>query len=219
MKIKKTLISMVMAFATMATCLSTSAFAENMTEIDDYISENNYVATMEEYDKYHVGDVVTFEDGMQFVVWSREILPDEDVPDSYSILTKYIEYIPNQEIDFNCDDILDAVPLSNSGITPYFSASREHFYQDVNYEDNLTKIVATILTRFMYDGTNYPSVYAAEYRFSSSKLAFVDWDTTIGYHWFSKACTHELIYTKTFGSQAGDKFTVSVTCKADGTQA
>lgn len=138
---------------------------------------------------------------------------------SYSILTKYIEYIPNQEIDFNCDDILDAVSLSSSGITPYFSASREHFYNDVNYEDNTTKIVATILARFIYDGTNYPSVYAAEYRFSSSKLSFVDWNTTEGYNWFSKACTHELIYTKTFGSQAGDEFTVSVTCKADGTQA
>lgn len=211
MKIKKTLISMVMALATMATCLSTSAFAENVTEIDNYISENNYVATMEEYDKYHVGDVVTFEDGMQFVVWSREMLPDEDIPNNYYVLTKYVEYVPNQEIDFNCDDILDAVPLSNSGITSYFSASRTETFS------NGRTVAATVLARFMYDGVNCPSVYSADYRFSDGSVLTYENMYSKTSNLF-KTCSETLVYTWRTVTTDHKGREVSVTCKKDGTQ-
>lgn len=198
-----------MALATMVTCLSTSAFAEDTTEINNYVKESNYLSAVEEYEKYSIGDVVTFDDGMQFVVWSNEVVQSEDDPNYYYVLTKYIENVPGQEINYACDNILDAVPLANSGITPYFSAVATHPY------NNKTEAV-TILTRFMYDGENYPSVYTADYRCTNGNLfKFSGWDNSKNI--FTKSFTNILKYEMLSG--LGYKpYSVSVTCKKDGTQ-
>jgi len=216
-KMRKMLVSMTVTFATLASCFTTPVFAENITEHTNDVYESNYTVILEEYNKHQIGDIVTFDDGMQSVIWSREILVDEDDPNDYYIYTQYVEYVPDVEINFYSDNILDSVAPSESKITVYYSASKEHKYLDVTAEGGQRNITATISTKFKYDGKTYPSAYAEKYSFSDDdKFEFENYEPSTNF--ITKSCTNTLNYHLTFGSQKDKTKTVSVTCKKDGTQ-
>lgn len=194
-----------------------SAFAvsaeenEVTTENNSKAEVSNFAETVTEYNKQHIGDVVTFYNGMRFVIWSRKIMQSEDDPNDFYVHTEYVEYNPMQHIDFTCEYVTDAIPLASNGITPYFSASNSHTYS------NDRTVTATVLARFMYDGINAPSVYAAEYRISDTNCLTNPYLTSKTSDLW-RTCTETLNYT--YNSMFSQKdCSISVKCKKDGTQA
>lgn len=216
-KIAKKLVSLLVSLVTLVSCVTFNSYAVDAEIQTPDTFENNYAATLEEYSKYKVGDIVEFENGMKFVVWSREILLSDVEENSYYINTKYIEYNPNVEIDFTCDNMINAVAASNSGITSYFSDVNTHTYSNTG-----RTITATILTRFMYDGENAPTVYNADYIFSDSTvMSFKSWDYSSNI--LTKTATNKLnyqyvAYNALEGANVTYDSSVSVKCKKDGTQ-
>lgn len=216
-KITKRLISSLLSLVTLISCATLPTYADNTEGNENLSLESNYASTLQEYNKHQVGDIVEFDTGMKFVIWSHEIMTSEIEDDNYYIHTEYVEYNPTQKMDFNSENILSAVAYSGDTITPYFAATNTHTF------GNTTNVfTATNLTRFMYDGTNFPAVYASEYRFSNSTyMTFKSWDLSTNF--LTKSATQKLSYTYQVydyldASYETRNSSVSVTCKKDGTQ-
>lgn len=219
-KFTKRVLSAVTAAFIAVSGMSTFAVSaeENLTTENNSEAEvSNYTETVVEYNKQHVGDVVTFSNGMKFVIWSREIMQSEDAPNNFYVHTEFVEYNPSTTIDFQAESILDAVPYSGN-ITPYYSAMNTHAFSNTS---NI--FTATNITRFEYDGTSYPTVYSEEYDFSNTEyMDFVSWKATNNF--LTGSTTNKLSYTyNTYSVLEGGyttyKDSVSVTCKKNGTKA